>query len=136
MPKGKVGKAGVGGLYLSCEQQKELGHVLKHTGRGRGRGSWMLLVDPISFYYWLLKVGLFWNGSPSRGSLDHRKTLRMWAIRWDILFSVNTTLEKHHDLVSGRVCPCCNVPIDLRMQYLLKKSVISLQCSHANGSPA
>lgn len=81
----------------------------------------MLLVDPISFYYWLLKVGPFWNGSPSRGSLDHRKTLRMWAIRWDILFSVNTTLEKHHDLVSGRVRPCCNVPIDLRMQYLLKK---------------
>lgn len=46
----------------------------------------MLLVDPISFYYWLLEVGLYWNGSPSGGggSLDHRKTLRMWAIRWDI----------------------------------------------------
>lgn len=81
----------------------------------------MLLVDPISFYYCLLKVGLFWCGSPSWGSLDHRKTLRMWGIRWDILFSVNTTLEKHHDLVSGRVHLCCNVPIDLRTQYLLNR---------------
>lgn len=43
----------------------------------------MLLVDPISFYYWLLKVGL-WSGSPAGGvSTTGRKTLNVLG---DILF--------------------------------------------------
>lgn len=38
MPKGRVGKVGVGGLYLSCERQAERAKTCSQT-HGEGQGE-------------------------------------------------------------------------------------------------